>query len=99
MVINTAYEPKSLHPGILPESYKKYIDDSCNFVKQIDTKFTQKYLNHLNDIKNLIGTRRDERTLQQSYDWFLYQQKLHNKNYWKIFPEVEDIFNENTSTN
>jgi hypothetical protein len=99
MVINTAYEPKSLHPGILPESYKKCIDDSSNFVKKIDTKFTHRYLNHLNDIKNLIGTRRDEKTLQQSYDWFLYQKKLHNKNYWEIFPELEDIFNENTRAN
>ena len=99
MVINTAYEPKSLHPGILPSSYKKYIDDSYNFVKKIDTKFTHRYLNHLNDIKNLIGTRRDDRTLPQSYDWFLYQQKLHNKNYWEIFPELEDIFNENSITN
>lgn len=91
-VINTAYEPKALHPGILPEKFKENINDSIDFVNQYKTRLTYKYTNHLEDIKNLIATRRDEKTLKQSYDWFMYQQKLHNKNYWNIFPELKDIF-------
>lgn len=92
MVINTAYEPKALHPGILPNRYKQKIDDSINFVNNFDTKFTTKYINHLTDIKNLIGTRRDKKYVDNAYSWFEKQKGLFGRDYKTIFPELEDVF-------
>jgi len=97
--INSLTEPKAMHPAILPIEYTSYIDDAVEYVMKLKLKQKHLYVKHLQDIRNQIGTRRDKQYLEKAFKWYKNQEKLHNKNYWEIFPELEDIFNENTNTN
>jgi len=91
--INSVTDPKALHPGILPNSYKEEIDkcieivDSYNFYgREINN-----YKTHLNNIKGMIGTRRDQNSLIEAVKWYEHQGSLKNKDYFKIFPFLTEI--------
>lgn len=92
MTINSVTEPKAMHPGILPKNYTSYLDKVIDFISIVPVKEKHIYITHLTNIKNQLGTRRSKEYLDNAYQWYKKQEKLHNRDYWKIFPELNDIF-------
>jgi len=87
--------PNAMHIGILPNAYTSYVDRAIELVSSVDVgQVTEKdnFLFHLKSLKGLIGTKRDDKWLENAYRWYKKQEKLHNRDYWKIFPELNDIF-------
>lgn len=92
MGLNVIKEPKAMHPGILPEHYTSYMDNAINLISEVSIPQKETYASHLSNIRNQIGTRRNKDYLDRAYRWYKKQEKLHNRDYWKIFPELNDIF-------
>lgn len=81
--------PIALHPGILPETFKKYIQEAIDFLNQ-------EYPNHphvkwLLIIKEMIGTIRNKDNILKARQFFIDQGLLKNKDYFKIFPMLDEI--------
>jgi hypothetical protein len=82
-----------MHPGILPDSYKEEIDkcieviDSYNFPGQ-DIK---NYKRHLDNLKGMIGTRRENNSLYEAAKWYETEGSVKNKDYFKIFPFLTEV--------
>ena len=74
------------------EITKEYLDNAINFISKFSIPRKEGYISHLNSIRNQIGSMRDEENLSNAYKWYKKQEELHNKDYWKIFPELNDIF-------
>jgi len=92
MHTNVVSEPEAMRPGILPKHYTSYLDSTINFISKFSIPQKEEYISHLNSIRNQIGSMRDEENLSNAYKWYKKQEKMHNKDYWKIFPELNDIF-------
>jgi hypothetical protein len=93
MGTNVVTWPVAMHPGILSDSYKEEIDkcieviDSYNFTGQ-DIK---NYKTHLNNLKGMIGTKRGTKDLTEAKQWYQSEGSLKNKDYFKIFPFLEEL--------
>lgn len=87
--------PDSMQIGILPDKYTLPVDEAIELVLSVNVNNVsekQNFLSHLQSLKGQIGTKRDEKFLRHAYRWYRKQEKLHNRDYWKIFPELNDIF-------
>ena len=89
---NVITEPLAMQPGILPNQYTEYVDNTISAIDKFSFKEKQVYINHLKGIRNQIGQLRDIETLAKAHRWYKRQEQLHNRDYWKIFPELNDIF-------
>ena len=86
--------PDAMHPGILTDSYKDELDSCIEIIKNIknlNPSFIKKYIIHLENIKSLIGSKRDPAYLEQAKHWYIQQGKIKNKDYFEIFPFLKDI--------
>jgi hypothetical protein len=86
--------PDAMHPGILTDSYKDELDLCIDVIKNIEhanPSFIKKYIIHLENIKSLIGSKRDPVYLEQAKHWYIAQGKIKNKDYFEIFPFLKDI--------
>jgi organic radical activating enzyme len=85
--------PDAMHPGILTDNYKTEIDKCIQIIETLDRSNadTKKYLDHLNNLKQLIGTKRQPEYLNNAKEWYINQGKLKNKNYFDIFPFLNEI--------
>ena len=90
---NVVTWPTAMHPGILPSSYTEEIDkclevvDSYNFPEH-DIK---NYKTHLNNLKGMIGTRREDNNLAEAKQWYQNEGSLKNKDYFTIFPFLKEL--------
>lgn len=89
---NVITEPIAMHPGILPNNYTKHVDSTIDFINAFPIEQKYVYIDHLKSIRNQIGQLRDIGTLAKAHRWYKRQEQLHNRDYWKIFPELNDIF-------
>jgi organic radical activating enzyme len=84
--------PDAMHPGILTDEYKSEIDKCINYIDNLDsTSNTQKYKNHLINLRNIIGTKRQTSYLESSRKWYQDQGRLKGKDYFEIFPFLNVI--------
>jgi len=98
--MNLIYEPTYMSFGILPDNFKYYVQQTIEWVESIkdiigkqDVKDINQYILQLEQIKNLIGTKRkDIKFMQSAKQWYKEQEKIHNRNYWETFAEMELIF-------
>ena len=90
---NVVTWPVAMHPGILLDSYKEEIDkcieviDSYNLVGQDITD----YKTHLNNLKGMIGTRRETNSLTEAKQWYQNEGSSKNKDYFTIFPFLKEL--------
>lgn len=95
---NTVLAPLAMTVNVLPEKYKQYIDECIQSAEILkDSRSKKELIDHLEIIKQNINTKRDKETLKTVYNFFENRSKLKNKNYFEIFPELEDILNETSS--
>ena len=86
--------PNAMHPGILTDSYKAELDSCIEVINNIQNSnpvFVKNYTRHLENIKSLIGSKRDPVYLEQAKNWYIEQGKIKNKDYFEIFPFLKDI--------
>jgi organic radical activating enzyme len=96
--MNVVTWPDAMHPGILPNSYKEEMDRCIEIIENYVVKgekfpplSIQNYKTHLLNVKNLIGTKRNNNNLENAKDWYKAQGLLKNKDYFQIFPSLEEI--------
>lgn len=91
---NIVVNPSAMHISILPNSYKSYVDDAINVAKFLpDTNLNE----FLAGLKNMIGTNRDKLTLEKSRAFYVQQGKWKGLDYFKLFPELEEILDASNS--
>ena len=86
--------PDAMHPGILTDSYKSELDSCIEVIsnlKNANPSVVENYIRHLENIKSLIGSKRQSDYLEQAKHWYIEQGKIKNKDYFKIFPFLKDI--------
>lgn len=89
---NSVLGPIAMSVNVLPDNYKQYIDKCIKSAAILsDGVDKQELLNHLETVRNNIGTRRDEKAKKIVHGFFTRQGDLKNKNYFEIFPELKDI--------
>ena len=82
--------------GYAPTSFGVYIDNAIDMINHhVRNGLAQPYINHLKDIKKRLGTLRNEKTIKEIKDFFEGQSKFHNIDYVSVFPELEEVFDEN----
>ena len=92
-----------LDVGHAPKSFEIYLDNAKEKIKEISDQVEDKniakkilmYAGHLDDIKKRLGTLRTPELLERSRKFIDKQTKLHGIDYFKVFPELEEVFNEN----
>jgi hypothetical protein len=99
ILFNMIKIPKELYIGTLPNKY-------CNVVDNINKKFNEwvkiqplliesHHFKTIPKIKPLIGSQKNEKTLNEVRNFFIKQGKLKNKNYFEIFPHLNEICDPN----
>lgn len=78
--------PNAMNPASLPHEYKKYLNESIDFMKTIDYNEKDTYIKHLKAIEDIISTKRSTKILEENKKWFEKQGTIKNKNYFEIFP-------------
>lgn len=79
--------PIPMSTGLLTENYLHYIDECLDIVGDNFEDFKSK----LEVVKGKVGTERTKRHISNAVDWFKQQGKIKNKNYFEIFPELNEI--------
>lgn len=80
-----------LTPMSMPRKYKKYLNSPIRICKEENIKF----YTHLENVKNLIGSKIDETTSEKIEKKFNYfKQKRPTKDWDNLFPHVLDIIRE-----
>ena len=99
--LNRVTEPDWLDPAIMPKSSRLEIDRAISFIKNESKRFgdtkniTDMYLGNLRDLRNVIGSKRTPKMIE-ILKWKLDKNtKLFKRDYYKIFPELKDIVDEN----
>lgn len=98
--LNVLHQPREISLGILPKQMGIYVDETIDYVNQMIAQFpansgkdTVRYIRQLENVKNLMGSHRDNKDImKRSKDWFIAQGKIHNRDYWKLLPELEKVF-------
>jgi sulfatase maturation enzyme AslB (radical SAM superfamily) len=89
---NLVLAPLPMIVNVLPDNYKQYIDNciqSTNVLKDGVSKI--ELCEHLENVKNNIGTRRDTDAKDRVRKFFEKYGALKNKDYFELFPELKDI--------
>lgn len=84
---NAVLDPIAMNPSILPTEYKDYLDKTMSLLG----KDLKDFHRHLYTIKNKIGYDRCVKNLEFSKKWYEQQGKIKNKNYFNLFPELNNI--------
>lgn len=100
--LNLLYQPREISLGILPEEMKSYVDETIEWVSEMlsvlpDSKEKDKtrYILQLENMKKLIGEHRhNTKVMKKSKEWFVQQGTIHNRDYWKLLPEMQKIFDD-----
>lgn len=79
--------PFAMSTGLLTEDYRKYIDNCLDITQGNFDDFETK----LGVVKKKIGTERSEQNLKNARNWFIAQGKIKSKNYFELFPELNQI--------
>lgn len=90
-----------LDVGHAPKSFGVYLDNAKEKIKEISSQVHDQgvankilmYAGHLDDIKQRLGTLRSPEMLERSKKFMEKQIDLHGIDYWKVFPELEVIYN------
>ena len=99
--LNRVTEPGWLDPAIMPKSSRLEIDRAITFIKNESKRFTNSkkitdmYLQNLYDLRNVIGSKRNAKMIDLLISKLQTNNKLFKRDYYKIFPELKDIINEN----
>jgi len=90
---NVVTWPVAMHPGILPNSYVEEIDKCIEVVNSYNfsERDIKNYKTHLDNLKGMIGTRRQDSNLTEAKHWYQSEGSLKNKDYFKIFPFLEEL--------
>jgi hypothetical protein len=91
---NVVTWPEAMHPGVLPETYRKNLDKCIEImdrVKEGNQEVVKDYIIHLNNLKSMVGSKRSRQHLSEFKNWYESQGKLKNKNYFEIFPFLKEI--------
>lgn len=91
---NVVTWPGAMHPGILPESYSVHLDNCIKSMERVSTGnrgVVDNYILHLNNLKSMLGTKRNDEDLKYARIWYQEQGLLKNKNYFDIFPFLNEI--------
>ena len=90
---NIVIQPLAMHPGTLPESYSKIIDESIRVaeLKIQPHKGKRTIVRFLNNLRKMLGTKRSPEDLAEVKRFFEWQGQRKNKNYMEIFPSLKDI--------
>lgn len=94
IITNTVVSPVAMHPGVLPATYSEYIENAIGTMKRSypNNQATEKYLSYLENLKALIGSRRDPQLLAEAREWYVEQGRIKNKDYFSLFPVLSEIF-------
>lgn len=95
--MNTIYHPSPMNVGILPVEFRKYCDETIEWIESIIGDRTTSwrlntYLKQIEGIRNNIGKIRDPGKLSRVKKWYKEQEKIHNRKYWETFPELYKVF-------
>jgi len=90
---NVVTWPAAMHPGILSTSYAEEIDKCIAVVNSYNfpENNVKNYKTHLDNLKGMLGTRRDDSNLADAKQWYQNEGSLKNKDYFKIFPFLEEL--------
>ena len=90
---NVVTWPVAMHPGILPDGFKEEIDKCIEVVNSYNfpERDIKNYKTHLDNLKGMIGTRRQDSNLTEAKHWYQGEGSLKNKDYFKIFPFLEEL--------
>lgn len=90
---NMVAQPVAMHPGTLPAKYQDVVDECVHAAKNCipNQKGKQKFIRFLENLNNIINTKRSDKDLAEVKRWFEWQGELKNKNYFEIFPSLKDI--------
>jgi len=91
---NTVTSPIGMHPGILPLRFVKSVDDAIETFQKLypSGEESTRYVTYLQNLRNMIGTKRSPEVLAQVQEWYREQGRIKNKNYFEIFPLLGEIF-------
>jgi hypothetical protein len=87
---NTVTYPRAMYPGLLPYHYKKHIKECLIYLESLGLKTSFQYL-ALEQLLNVIGNSRNPRMIAQIKPFFDHQSKIKNKNYYEIFPHINEM--------
>lgn len=87
--------PLPMHPGLAPESYKNYMDESIQLLK--NHEHLKRHMHWCKYIKNMIGTKRQSSTLNGAAKWYKEKGKIKSINYFSVFPFLDEILNTNAN--
>lgn len=90
---NMVTYPRAMYPGVLPDNYNTYVKESMLYLKSVglESSFQYQALAHL---MTTIGTSRNKSELSKVKTFFDYQSKIKNKDYYTVFPHINDILEE-----
>lgn len=86
---NAVTDQIGMHPGILPEQYVSYVDDAIDL---LTAKYPRNgHTEWLQNVRQMIGTRRNDNDLERARQWFAIHGRIKNKDYFELFPMLKDI--------
>lgn len=91
---NVVTWPEAMHPGVLPESYSVYIDKCIEQMLRVqygNNKSVEMYIVHLNNLKGMLGSKRSDGFLKDAANWYKQEGTLKNKDYFTIFPFLNEV--------
>jgi hypothetical protein len=90
--INVVTWPQGLHPGTLPLEYRSFIDECYKEIEELSNNYQKEQLKiHFENIRQMIGTKRTNEDKQEVERFFEEHAKIKNKQYYKIFPILQEI--------
>lgn len=93
--VNLVTWPFELMPALCPPSYSKYLDEASSVMRKLpDSSTREEQINYLTRVKGFVlGKQRYKEKIDDAIKFFQEQGKLKNKNYWEIFPDLDEILN------
>lgn len=90
--INVVTWPQGLHPGTLPIEYRSFIDECYAEIEELPDNYQKNQCKiHFENIRKMIGTKRTTGDKAEVVRFFDEHNGLKNKDYYKIFPILEQI--------
>jgi len=90
--INMVSRPVALHVGNLTSDYRSCVDHCVHEVSELPSCVSKtQLLQHLENLRALIGTRCSPEDRQVMRQWFVQQGQLKQRDYWQDFAVLTDL--------